>query len=95
MLAEIGIFDAVQFIFYILVSFGFFVGIVLMVSPEAFDALNKALGREYGIKTRLVPRVELTAIHILDKFITKNRLHGMTIGFLISTFSFILILTYR
>ena len=63
--------EIVKFLLYILVSFGFFTGIVLMVSPEAFDALNRALSKEYGIKTRLVPKIELTAIHVLDKIITK------------------------
>jgi len=75
-----------------LVSFGFFVGIVLMVSPEAFDALNKALSKEYGIKTRLIPKIELTAIHLLDKIITKKRIYGIAAGFLISTISFVLLL---
>lgn len=82
----------VNLIFHFLLSFGFFVGIVLMISPEAFDALNKAFGKEYGIKTRLIPKLELTFIHILDKIITKNRMHGIISGFLISLISFILLL---
>lgn len=89
------LYGAVELIFYILVSLGFFVGIVLMVSPEAFDELNKALSKEYGIKTRLLPRIELKAIHVLDKVITKNRMHGMVVGFIISVVAFVLILTYR
>ena len=79
-------------ILHFLVSFGFFVGIVLMVSPEAFDALNKALSREYGIKTRLIPKIELATIHMLDKIITKKRVYGIAAGFIISTISFILLL---
>ena len=89
------LYQAVELIFYFLVSLGFFVGIVLMVSPEAFDVLNKALSKEYGIKTRLIPRIELKAIHILDKIITKNRTHGMIIGFIIASASFVLLLAYR
>ncbi len=89
------IFNIVEAIFYFLVSFGFFVGIVLMASPEAFDALNRSLSKEYGIKTRLIPKIELTAIHVIDKFVTKNRWHGIIIGFTISMVSFILLLTYR
>lgn len=75
-----------------LVSFGFFSGIVLMVSPEAFDALNKALSREYGIKTRFIPKLELATIHVLDKIITKKRSHGIIAGFVITVVSFILLL---
>lgn len=78
-----------------LVSFGFFSGIVLMVSPEAFDALNKALSREYGIKTRFIPKLELATIHILDKIITKKRSHGIIAGFVISVVSFILLLIHK
>ena len=84
--------QAFNLIFLLLVSFSFFMGIVLMVSPEAFDLLNKALSREYGIKTRILPKLELTAIHVLDKIITKNRSHGIIAGFIISTISFLLIL---
>lgn len=75
-----------------LVSFGFFSGIVLMVSPEAFDALNKALSREYGIKTRFIPKLELATIHVLDKIITKKRSHGIIVGLIITVTSFILLL---
>ncbi|HOD12940.1 MAG TPA: hypothetical protein PLO93_03560 [Candidatus Omnitrophota bacterium] len=78
-----------------LVSFGFFSGIVLMVSPEAFDALNKALSREYGIKTRFIPKLELATIHILDRIITKKRSHGIIAGFVISVVSFILLLIHK
>lgn len=78
-----------------LVSFGFFSGIVLMVSPEAFDALNKALSREYGIKTRFIPKLELATIHVLDKIITKKRSHGIIAGFVISVVSFILLLIHK
>lgn len=83
---------AFDIIFYIFVSFGFFVGIVLMVSPEAFDSLNKALSKEYGLKTRLLPKIELKAIYILDKTMTKNRSHGVIAGIVIAVVSFVLIL---
>jgi len=82
----------ITLVLHFLVSFGFFVGIVLMVSPEAFDALNRALSKEYGIKTRLVPKIELATIHMLDKIITKKRIYGIAAGFAISTISFILLL---
>jgi len=89
------LYGVVELIFYILVSFGFSIGLILMVSPEAFDIFNKALSKEYGIKTRLVPRVELKVIHILDKIITKNRARGMALGFIIASLSFVLLLVYR
>ncbi|MDP8265928.1 MAG: hypothetical protein P9M07_03170 [Candidatus Aceula meridiana] len=84
--------QALDIIFYIFSCFGFFVGIVLMVSPEAFDALNKSLSKEYGLKTRLLPKIELKAIYILDKVITKDRKHGVMAGIFIAVFSFVLIL---
>ena len=92
MLSFLEIGEAFRLIFYFLVSFSFIMGIVLMVSPEAFDTLNKALSKEYGIKTRILPKIELTVIHVLDKVITKNRAHGIIAGFIISTISFLLIL---
>ncbi len=89
------IFDLVEIIKLVLrflISFSFFIGIVLIVSPEAFDALNKALSKEYGIKTRFIPRMELKAIHILDKIITNNRAYGIIAGILIAVISFVLLL---
>jgi len=38
-------------LFYIMVSTGFVIGIILMVAPEAFETLNKALNQEYGFNS--------------------------------------------
>ena len=72
-----------------MVSFAFFVGIVLMVSPEAFEALNRALQKEYGLKTRLVPKLENTSIDVIDKALIKNRIIA---GLIIAVCSFVLLL---
>ena len=78
--------------FHIMISFAFFVGVVLMVSPEAFEALNRALQKEYGLKTRLLPKIENTTINIIDKAVIKNRVFA---GLSISVVSFVLLLIHK
>ena len=60
-----------------------------MASPEAFKAIDKALKKEYGMKTRLVPHIENSHFDAFDRFILKNR--GAA-GFVIALFSFLLLL---
>ena len=81
-----------QMFFHIMISFAFFVGIVLMVSPEAFDALNRSLKKEYGLKTRIIPMLENTSIDVVDKFVVRNRVIA---GIIIAITSFILLLIYK
>lgn len=78
--------------FYIMVSFGFVIGIMLMVSPESFESFHRSLQREYGLKVRLVPRIENTTIELIDKAIIKNRVMS---GLVISVTAFILLLLYK
>jgi hypothetical protein len=79
-------------IFYILVSIGFFVGIILMVAPDAYKSLHDALQKEYGIKKRFIPKIEDTKIETIDRALTKNRVIA---GMLVSIVSFLLLLIYK
>jgi len=78
--------------FKIMVSFGFFIGITLMISPEAFEALHKKLQKEYGLKIRLIPRIEDKYVDVIDRAIVKNRIIA---GLIIAITSFILLLIYN
>jgi hypothetical protein len=79
-------------IFLLLVSIGFFVGIMLMVSPEAYETLDKSLQKEYGIKKRFVPKIEDTKIHTVDNTLKKYRIFT---GMLISIISYLLLLIFK
>ena len=85
-------FSSINMIFYILVSFSFVIGIILMVVPQAFEALNEALQKEYGITKRFIPRLEKTGVSTIDRICKK---HSVIIGMLISIASFFLLLIYR
>ena len=88
----LGISVSANMFFYIMVSIGFFVGIILMVAPEAFDSLHKSLQREYGLKIRLVPKIENTSVDVIDRAIIKNRVMS---GLIISVAAFVLLLLYK
>lgn len=79
-------------IFHIMVSFGFVIGIILMVSPEAFDSLNSALQKEYGLKTRLVPKLEDTTVDVVDRAARK---FSVISGMMISLAAFFLLLVNK
>ena len=79
-------------IFYLLVSFGFVIGIVLMVSPEAFNSFSEALKKEYGVKKRIIPKIENTMTSIMDDLCKK---HAVIIGMFISVASFALLIICR
>ena len=81
-----------RFFFHIMVSFAFFVGLILMASPEAFETLNRALQKEYGLKTRIIPSLENTSIDVIDKAVIKSRVIG---GMVIAIASFVLLLTFK
>ena len=88
----LGLNESVNLVFYLLVSIGFVVGIILMVAPKAFESLNKALQKEYGLKKRILPQLEDTSIEVVDKMVKKNT---VIYGMVISTISFILLLIYK
>lgn len=92
------ILDFVNFLrllMHIFLSLSFAIGVVLIISPEAFDMLSKALSKEYGLRTRFLPKFELKIIHLLDKAITTNRAYGIIAGAVIAIISFVLLLINR
>ncbi|MFH1359579.1 MAG: hypothetical protein ABIJ41_00895 [Candidatus Omnitrophota bacterium] len=89
MVDVIGITISMKTFFHIMTSFAFFVGITLMISPEAFESLNRALQKEYGLKRKIVPQLEDKKIEVVDQFIMKNR---TVAGLVITAASFILLL---
>lgn len=88
----LGLNESVNLVFYLLVSIGFVVGIILMVAPKAFESLNKSLQKEYGLKKRILPQLEDASIEVVDKMVKKNT---VIYGMVISTISFILLLIYK
>lgn len=83
--------ETANMVFYIMISFGFFVGIILMAAPEVYHPLNKALQREYGLKIRLVPKIEEYA-EAMDKVLNKHRVIA---GMCISVSAFMLMMIYK
>ena len=92
MLDFFGLAISTQTFFSIMVSLAFFVGIVLMISPEAFASLHKALQKEYGLKKRLIPGIEDTVFDAIDKFLVQNQFFA---GLMIAVTSFVLLLVFR
>lgn len=80
---------SLDLLFQLFLSISFFVGVILMVSPEGFEAFNKALQKEYGIKKRFIPKLEDTSVHVIDKTIIKHRIVA---GMCISVMAFLLLL---
>ena len=83
---------SIKLFFHLMVSFAFFIGVILMISSEAFEGVNRVLLREYGIKTKMIPPLESTMINTIDKFVMKNRVFA---GMLISIFSFFLLIFFK
>ena len=83
--------ETASMVFYIMISFGFFVGIILMVAPEVYHPLNKALQREYGLKIRLLPKIEESA-ETVDQVLSKHRIIA---GMCISISAFMLMMIYK
>jgi len=92
MLDFMGLVQSLQFFIYIMISFAFFVGILLLVSQEAFDAFNTDLQKEYGIKRRFFPKIEDSQYNFLDFLLLKYR---FVAGVLIAVVAFILLLIYK
>ncbi len=87
-----GLDESAKIFTYILLSFAFFVGIMLIVSQEAFVTFNRALSREIGLKKRLIPKLEDKQYQFIDFLILK---YPMIAGLLISVSSFMLLLMYK
>jgi len=92
MLEMLGIIDAVEFFIYLMLAFAFFVGILLVVSEEAFSMFNKELQKEYGLKKRLFPKIEDSWYDFIDFLMLKYRFLS---GLLISIIAFLLLLVYK
>ena len=75
-----------------MLSFTFFVGIVLLFSPKAFGALNRLFQMEYGFRSKVIPKIEDIKIDVIDRIVIKNRLIA---GFVISIASVVLLFFIR
>ena len=88
----LGLDESLRFFVYLMLSFSFFVGILLIVSQEAFVHFNKALQKEIGLRKRIIPQLENKEIQFIDLVILKYRLFC---GILISVSAFLLLLIYK
>ena len=88
----LGIEASIKMIIYLMLSFSFFVGIMLIISQEAFQHFNEALQKEYGIKTRILPNVEDKRVHLVDKLVLKYRIWA---GIVITIAAFILLMIFK
>jgi len=89
---DFGLSESASFIIRLMLSLSFFVGIMLIVSEEAFYHFNKALQREYGMRKRLISNLEDSSNNFLDWLVLKYR---MLSGVLIAVAGFILLLMYN
>ena len=92
MIEAFGLGMSVKLFFHLMISFSFFVGIILMVSSEAFESVSHVFLKEYGVKTKVFPPLENTVTDAIDKVVIKNRVLG---GMLISIFSFFLLVFFK
>lgn len=92
MLENMGLSESLSMIIYLMLSFAFFVGIMLLVSEESFRFFNTALEKEYGLKQRLIPGIENTQNKFIDFVILKYRMFS---GLCIVIASFMLLLLYK
>ena len=92
MLEMLGVIDAAKFFIYLMLAFAFFVGVLLLVSDEAFSLFNKDLQKEYGLKKRLFPKIEDSWYGFVDFLLLKYRFVS---GLLITIIAFILLLVYK
>lgn len=91
MFEVLGLDVSAKVLFNLMLSFSFFVGLILMVSQEAFSAFHKALQKEYGLKRKLAPMLENTRFDFIDRVLMKYRVFA---GMAICITSFFLLLVY-
>ncbi len=72
-------------------SFAFFVGIMLVVSQDAVQILNRDLQRELGLKKRLVSKIEDRHFTFIDRAIFRFRYCS---GLSIAITAFLLLLMF-
>ncbi|MFA5088949.1 MAG: hypothetical protein WC552_07950 [Candidatus Omnitrophota bacterium] len=92
MLDAFGVIQSIRLFIYIMISFAFFVGILLLVSQEAFDVFSSDLQKEYGLKKRLFPKIEDSGFNFVDFLLLKYRFMA---GILIAVIAFILLLVCK
>ncbi len=92
MAEQLGLWEALHVFMLVMLSFAFFVGILLVVSQDAFDNFNKELQKEYGIKKRFFPKIEDSWYDFIDYLMLKNRL---ITGLAIAITAFLLLLFFR
>jgi len=92
MLELLGVSESIEFVAYIMLSLAFFVGIMLTISQEAFEHFNAALQKEYGIRKKLMPKLENTKTNFVDWIVLKYRFF---FGILITVAAFVLLLMYK
>ena len=89
MMDILGFTVSMKFLGNLMLSLAFFVGVLLMVSREAFIIFDRDLQREYGIKRRTAQKLEDVHIDIVDRTFLR---YPVLAGLLISVATFILLL---
>jgi len=79
-------------IFYIMISIGFAVGIIIVVAPNAFEILNKSLNKEYGFRFRFFKKIEDSKLGSLERLVAK---HSVIVGTILSVITFALLIIYK
>lgn len=92
MLEEMGILDAGWFLWDLMLSFTFFIGIFLVVSREAVECLNRDFQKELGWRKYIITQLEGKKFLFIDALILK---YPVWIGLFISIISFVLLLMHK
>ena len=92
LLTELGLFEAGSFLWELMLSFTFFIGIFLIISREAIECLNRDFQREYGWRKYVITQLENKKFMFIDAFIMK---YPIWVGLVISVVSFVLLLMRR
>ena len=92
MLDTLGLDISAKFLIFLMLSLAFFVGLLLLVSHEAFQSFHNKLQQEFGLKRRIAPKLENTQVDIVDKVLLKYRFLA---GLMICMAAFFLLLIYK
>ncbi|MBN3038958.1 MAG: hypothetical protein JW869_06045 [Candidatus Omnitrophica bacterium] len=71
---------------YILIVFslgGIFYHLLILKSPASSEKIEKRLGKEYGVKTRLVPKIEENNMELHMRLVKSKNYNILVIIFLI------------
>ena len=92
MLEIMGLDISAKFLIFLMLSLAFFVGLLLLVSHEAFAVFHSKLQQEFGLKRRIAPKLEDTQVDVVDKVLLQYRFLA---GLLICLAAFFLLLLYK